>query len=70
MEGRRTQKTKLTLSLIHRINLRLGGATPYGARVHHAPYQMMKFGARAPHSLDAARKVLRRLLETPSGLQA
>ena len=30
----------------------------------------MRFGARAPHSLDATRKVLGRLLETPSGLQA
>ena len=59
----------MTPSLIHRFN-QGSGATPYGARVHRAPYQKEKFGARAPHSLDAAREVLERLLEALEELQA
>ena len=38
--------TKMTLSLILRFNLRLGGYS-YGARVHRAPYQKKKFRAKS-----------------------
>ena len=68
MEGRRTQKTKLILSLLRWFNLRLG-ATPYRARVYHAPYQKKKFMARAPHSFDTAREALERLLKALDGLR-
>ena len=58
----------MTLSLILRFNLRLG-VTPYGARVHRAPYLKEGFGARAPHSLGTTVRVLGRLLEALKGLQ-
>ena len=64
---RRTQKTELTLSLIHQIKLKLGGYSIWSASTSRTIYKE-RFGARAPHSHDAAKKVPRRPLEALDGL--
>ena len=51
------------------IQTKAWGTTPYGAQDHRAPYKRRLFGARAPHSLDAVKEVLGRLLEALDGLQ-
>ena len=52
----RRLKTEVTLSLILRFNLRLGGYSIWSASTSRTISEK-KFGARAPHSLDAAREV-------------
>jgi len=58
MEGRRTQKTKLTLSMIHQIKLRLGGYSIWSASTSRTISEGQIRG-RAPHSLDVAEKALK-----------
>jgi hypothetical protein len=50
------QKTVLTLSLILRFNIRLGGYSIWSASTSCTIYVGKDFGALAPHSLDAAKK--------------
>jgi len=62
-------KTRMTLSLILRFNPRLGGYSIWSASTSRTISEK-KFGPRAPHSLDAAEKILRRVIEALEGLQA
>ena len=59
--------TDLTLSLILRFNVRLG-ATPYGARVHRAPYKRRLSGLEHLTALMQP-EVLRRSLEALRALE-
>jgi hypothetical protein len=59
-DKKRRFKTNLTLNLILRFNLRLGGYSIWSAIFHRTPYKRRLEAIRgiAPHSLDATKEVL------------
>ena len=70
---RKKKKTKVTLSLIRRFNLRLGGYSIWGASTLRTIYDQV-FGAWAPHKLEAngstwrtTRRIWRKSQKQPEG---